>query len=434
MEWREKLLLTIQKSMKTTMNNTVKNLFALMVVAFVTVSCAAQMKNVKSAQFAIDGEKRNSAQDILEGKGYIDVAYNDPKTSNNNRMWLFRAMVYSSVFNNKGNELLKNESAKSGYTSGYSLMQYFKSTEKKLAEDEETAAMECAVSFGAIFNESGELWQQLKYDELLDYYKIILFLYDKMVILDTATVNALAGQKVDRKFIITALASVAMKSSNATSKKEVFLSLISDGVALPILYEGLSTVYLEAGDTAEAERVIRKGIAAKPSDNSMFQLLVNFYKNTNRVQLLMTDLNKQIETNPESRLYYYRGVLYDEQKKGDLAMADYRKAVELDEFNYDACYNLGAAIKNYNVSDIYDQLAKSNITPARKKELKLKMVETYKEARKYLEVAATNQNYSVEDLTNLYEALVQCAIEQGDDEATKEFKDKLSALNSSAAK
>jgi tetratricopeptide (TPR) repeat protein len=166
----------------------------------------------------------------------------------------------------------------------------------------------------------------------------------------------------------------------------------------------------------------------------MFQLLVNFYKNTNRVQLLMTDLNKQIETNPESRLYYYRGVLYDEQKKGDLAMADYRKAVELDEFNYDACYNLGAAIKNYNVSDIYDQLAKSNITPARKKELKLKMVETYKEARKYLEVAATNQNYSVEDLTNLYEALVQCAIEQGDDEATKEFKDKLSALKSSAAK
>lgn len=412
------------------MNNFVKSLLTVFIVAAGISSCSAQMKNVKSAQFAIDGEKGNSAQDILEGKGYIDAAYADPKTSNNNRMWLYRAMVYSRVYNNRGNELLKNESAKSGFISGYSLMQYFKSPEKKLAEDEETVSMECAVSFGAIFNESGDLFNQEKYDELVDYYKIILFLYDKMAVLDTATVNALAGQKVERKSIVASLAAVASMSKNTTLKKEVFLSLISDGSKLPGVYEGLSRVYLEAGDTAEAEKVIRQGIDAKPGDNSMFQLLINFYVTTNRVQLLMNDVNKQLETNPDSKLYYTRGYLYDQSENMPLAIADYRKAIELDEFNYDASFNLGLAIMKYETQLIYDQLAKPGTNSVKKKELKAKLNELFSEARKYLEIAATNTNYSVEDQINIYKALKSCAEEQEDTAAAAEYKSKLDILRS----
>ena len=412
------------------MNNTVKNLLAIAIIATGFASCSAQMKNVKSAQFAIDGEKGNSAQDILEGKGYIDAAYADVKTSNNNRMWLYRAMVYSRVYNNRANELLKNESAKSGYTSGYSLMQYFKSPEKKLAEDEETAAMECAVSFGAMFNESGDLWAQSKYDELIDYYKIILFLYDKMAVLDTATTNALQGQKVDRKSIVTTLAAVAGYTENTTLKKEIFLSLISEGSTIPMVYEGLSKVYMAAGDTVEAEKIVRKGLDAKPGDNSMFQILVNFYVATNRVHLLMNDVNKQIETNPDSRLYYTRGYLYDQQENMPLAMADYRKAIELDEFNYDACFNLGLAIMKYDTKAIYDQLSKPTTNSAKKKELKAQLNSTFGEARKYLEIAATSTTYSVQDQINIYKALKQCAEEQEDESAIKEYKSKLDVLKS----
>lgn len=425
---KAKRLPTTQKSTKTTMNKKLRNIIAIVIVAAGFNSVSAQMKNVKSAQFAIEGEKGNSAQDILEGKGYIDAAYADVKTSNNNKMWLYRAMVYSRVFNNRANELLKNESAKSGYISGYSMMQYFKSPEKKLADDEEVAAMECVVSFGVIFNESGDLWSQTKYDELIDYYKIILFLYDKMAILDTASTNALQGQKIDRKSIITTLAAVAGLSKNTTLKKEVYLSLIDEGTKLPVVYEGLSRMYMEAGDTVEAEKIVRKGLAAKPGDNGMFQILVNFYVATNRVQLLMADVNKQIETNPDSRLHYTRGYLYDQQEKMDLAIADYRKAIELDDLNYDACFNLGLAIMKHETKGIYDQLAKSSTSAVKKKELKVQLNQTFGEARKYLEIASSNLNYSVEDQMNIYKALKQCAEEQEDEAGIKEYKAKIDVL------
>ena len=169
---------------------------------------SAQMPKVKSAFYAIEGEKSNSAQDVLEGKNYIDEASKDPKTANNNRMWLARAMVYSRVFNMRGNQLLKDSSANSGYKSGYSMMQFFKSTEKKSADDQEIAATECATSFGVAFNESEELLGDKKYDQLLDYYKVIIYLYDQMVKIDTATINSLERQNVKRKFLIDRMASL----------------------------------------------------------------------------------------------------------------------------------------------------------------------------------------------------------------------------------
>ncbi len=185
---------------------------------------------------------------------------------------------------------------------------------------------------------------------------------------------------------------------------------------------------MEAGDTVEAEKIVRKGLAAKPGDNSMFQILVNFYVATNRVQLLMADVNKQIETNPDSRLHYTRGYLYDQQEKMDLAIADYKKAIELDDLNYDACFNLGLGIMKHETKGIYDELAKSSTSAAKKKELKVQLNQTFGEARKYLEIASSNLNYSVEDQMNIYKALKQCAEEQEDEAGIKEYKAKIDVL------
>ncbi|MFM7764455.1 MAG: hypothetical protein ACKO6I_02240, partial [Sphingomonadales bacterium] len=91
-----------------------KKLSLILAACLISGIAQAQMSKVKSAFYAIEGEKSNSAGDVLEGKNYIDEAYKDPKTANNNRMWLARAMVYSRVFNMRGNELLKEGSAGSG--------------------------------------------------------------------------------------------------------------------------------------------------------------------------------------------------------------------------------------------------------------------------------------------------------------------------------
>lgn len=394
-----------------TMYNMKKWSLILAVSLFATAGMAQNAK-VKSAFYAIEGEKSNSAADVLEGKNYIDEAYKDPKTANNNRMWLARAMVYSRVFNMRGNELLKDSSAGAGLKSGYSMMQFIKSTEKKLADDIDVASLECATSFGVAFNESEELLGEKKYDDLLEYYKIIIFLYDEMVKIDTATINSLERQNIKRKFLVDRYANLAMVSTNPSVKKEILQSLIDQGSNSTVVFEAMSKVYMEAGDTAGAEKIIRLGLERAPGDNNMFQVLVNYFVGINKVDKLMGDVNKQIETSPDSKWYYTRAYLNEQGGKYDACIADYQKAIELNEFNYDAQFNLGLALMKYESKKYYDQMAKANA--AKMKELNASLTALFKRARVHLEKATENTAYGVQDQINIYKALKQCAIEMGD--------------------
>lgn len=387
--------------------------WSLIIAACLTATSSwAQISKVKSAFYAIEGEKRNSAGDVLEGKNYIDDAFKDPKTANNNRMWLARAMVYSRVFNMRGNELLKETSAGSGLKSGYSMMQFIKSTDKKLPDDVDLATLECATSFGVAFNESEELLGEKKYDDLLEYYKIIIFLYDEMVKIDTATINSLERQNIKRKFLVDRLANLAMISTNQAVKKEILQSLIDQGSNSTVVYESMSKVYLESGDTAGAEKVIRLGLERSPGDNNMFQVLVNYFVSINKVEKLMDDVNKQLESSPDSKWYYTRAYLNERGGKYDACISDYQKAVELDEFNYDAQFNLGLALMKYESKKYYDQMARANT--AKMKELNASLISLFGRARAHLEKASENTAYGVEDQINIYKALKQCAIEMGD--------------------
>ena len=72
-------------------------------------------------------------------------------------------------------------------------------------------------------------------------------------------------------------------------------------------------------------------------------------------------INKTIAADPgNSNLYAVRGSLYDQQKKTELAVADYRKAIELDPKNFDAQFNLG--VYNFNKgADVYSKLSKMDL-------------------------------------------------------------------------
>ncbi|MEK0421873.1 MAG: hypothetical protein RLZZ161_1724 [Bacteroidota bacterium] len=413
---------------KTQIPNNMKKLSLIIAACLFTVVVHAQMSKVKSAFYAIEGDKSNSAGDVLGGKNYIDEAYNDPKTANNNRMWLARAMVYSRVFNMRGNELLKETSAGSGLKSGYSMMQFIKSTDKKLPDDVDVASLECATSFGVAFNESEELLGEKKYDDLLEYYKIIIFLYDEMVKIDTATINSLEKQNIKRKFLVDRYAHLAMVSTNPAVKKEILQSLIDQGSNSTVVFEAMSKVYMEAGDTAGAEKVIRLGLERAPGDNNMFQVLVNYFVSINKVEKLMSDVNRQIETNPDSKWYYTRAYLNEQGGNYDACIADYQKAVELDEFNYDAQFNLGLSLMKYESKKYYDQMARANT--AKLKELNAGLKALFGRAKSHLEKASENTAYGIADQINIYKALKQCAVEMGDKAAADAYDIQVKNLES----
>ena len=72
-------------------------------------------------------------------------------------------------------------------------------------------------------------------------------------------------------------------------------------------------------------------------------------------------INKSIAADPSnSNLFAVRGSMYDQQKKTELAVADYKKAVELDPKNFDAQFNLG--VYNYNkAADFYTKASKMDL-------------------------------------------------------------------------
>ncbi len=388
----------------------------------------AQTAKIKSAEFAIEGDKGKSASDVLEGKNYIDAAYLNPKTADNNRMWMVRSMVYSRLFLLRGNELLAPVSAEAGYISGYSMMKFFQSKEAIKAYDLETAGLEVGTSFGAVFNESGDLYATKNYDKLIEYYKIILFLYDKVVQYDTAMANSLERQKISKKTLNESYAMVANNASNKALRIEVLQQLVDGGSITPAIVNSLSRAYLENGDTVKAEQVVRDGVAKAPGDNNMFQVLVAFYVAQNKTAKLFEDVDNQIKVSPDSRLYFTRGYLYETQDKYDLALTDYRKAYELDEFNYDACWNIGVNLMKYQSRKIYDKMPSA--TSAQIKVLKDELTALFTEAKGFLEKATENTLYGIEDQIEIYKALRDCAIELKDEEGSKAYQEKIDALKS----
>ncbi|MFZ9755681.1 MAG: tetratricopeptide repeat protein, partial [Bacteroidia bacterium] len=370
----------------------------------------AQERSVNSAEYSLAS---GSAEDLILAKEEIDKAAVNEKTFNNARMFLIKAMVYSRLFETKGNEMIEPLSAKSGFISGESMLAFFDNPAKKRYDDQEMAEIEVNRSFAAAFNESAVLYNDENYDGLTEYYELLLKLYDH---LDTAMVGNLERSKITKKTMQETLAQVASLHSSSAKSMMVLQGLVDNGVVTPVVIETLSRVYQKNGDTASAEKAIRQALEATNYQNSIFQILVNLYVSQGREDDLMADVSAQIDRsnqagNPSANMHYTRGYLLQENEQYDEAIADYRKAVELDPLHYDANFNLGVALMKY-------ESRKLNDLPSADREPKRKAL--YGEAIEYLEVARENYDYSVSDQINLCRALMQC-YQETDDNAKVSF-------------
>jgi hypothetical protein len=387
-----------------------------------SLAANAQKLDVKDAENYILMDPVTD-DNILLAKQAIDKASKHKTTENWYYMWMVRSMVYTRVFEARNHDMLSDQSAYAGYISAYSMMRFWKSDQEIKKADLEAGRYETFNAFGVGFNEAAEVTDKKLYDSAIQYYRILSFLHSK---LDTANVNSLARQGITGKYLEERLAVIALYASSNTIKKEVLLELIDGGSKSPAVFENLSKVYLQEGDTVTAESVVRKGLAAAPGDNDMFNILVNFYISVNRVDDLFTDVNGQLDMNPSSRLFFIRGTLNERRDSFAAAIRDYRDAIELDEFNYDANYNLGIALINYETKGLYEKRVGSSGAARQQIEDQLKAV--YLEARRYLDMASENINYGIEEQLNIYKALKRIALELEDKEAADAAQAKIDSL------
>ncbi len=403
----------------------------LFVSALIGMS-SAQKRSVNSAEYALEG---GGPEDLIIAHEEIEKAKEHPKTANYPRMWLVRARVYQNIFDKRGNPMLSKIKYQSGLESAKSIMNYYNSTGKKSSTDDDEARYVLGNCFAATFNETqyfsdklndatGDAKAKLN-DTMLVYFEYLIDLYQR---LDTSMINDLKGQKIDRPYFVERIAYYALNNSDLTKRMSTLDYLITNEMPIPFVVESYSRTLLEKGDTTGARDIIRKALVKSDYNNDIFNVLVNYYLAIDRQDQLMDEVNKQIAEVPNSKNYWIRGYLNERAGEYAKATADYQKSRELDEFSYDANWNLGVALMKYETKDILEQISKTS-DAVEKTKLESKKIETFKTAKSYLEFAAENAKYTQEELINISNAIRTCCLEIGDEACAAEQRDRVRSLN-----
>ena len=406
----------IQKPLKqqtTMMNKLFKTALGLSLTLGFAQCSTAQIKAVNSAEYAL---MSNSVEDLIIAKEEIDKAKINPKSAELPKMYLVRSDVYARLAGAKNNELLKGLTDQAGLEAMVSVRKFHESTLPKKAEERDNGTALAGNAFAAGYNEAIGYFATKSYDTLCIYYAELIAVYGY---LDTAMSNNLANNKITKASLTETYAQVATLHSDQKVKIAILQGLVDKGNVVPAVVEGLSKAYLVAADTVKAENCIRTALAASNNSDAMFQILVNFFVSIKQEQRLFNDVDRQLGIDPNSRLYYTRAYLNENQGRYDAAIADYRKAVELDEFNYDANFNLGLGLMKYESRKLYDK--RSAAVGAKKKLVDEELKMLFTDAKKYLERALDNVDYSTADQINICKALKSACLEIGDTAAVEKY-------------
>ena len=388
------------------MNKLFKTALGLSLTLGFAQCSTAQIKAVNSAEYAL---MSNSVEDLIIAKEEIDKAKINPKSAELPKMYLVRSDVYARLAGAKNNELLKGLTDQAGLEAMVSVRKFHESTLPKKAEERDNGTALAGNAFAAGYNEAIGYFATKSYDTLCIYYAELIAVYGY---LDTAMSNNLANNKITKASLTETYAQVATLHSDQKVKIAILQGLVDKGNVVPAVVEGLSKAYLVAADTVKAENCIRTALAASNNSDAMFQILVNFFVSIKQEQRLYNDVDSQLGIDPNSRLYYTRAYLNENQGRYDAAIADYRKAVELDEFNYDANFNLGLGLMKYESRKLYDK--RSAAVGAKKKLVDEELKMLFTDAKKYLERALDNVDYSTADQINICKALKSACLEIGD--------------------
>ena len=395
------------------MNNLFKTTFGIALTLGFAQCSTAQIKAVNSAEYAL---MSNSVEDLITAKEEIDKAKINPKSAELPKMYLVRSDVYARIAGAKNNELLKGLTDGAGLEAMVSIRKFHESTMPKKAEEKENGTALAGNAFAAGYNEAISFFATKSYDTLCIYYAELISMYGY---LDTAMSNNLANNKITKASLTETYAQVATLHSDKSQKIAILQGLVDNGNTVPAIVEGLSKAYLTNGDTVKAENCIRTALVASNNSDGMFQVLVNFFVGIKQEQRLYADVDRQIGIEPNSRLYYTRAYLNENQAKYDAAIADYRKAVEMDEFNYDANFNLGLSLMKYESRKLYDK--RSAAVGAKKKLVDEELKMLFTDAKKYLERALDNEDYSTTDQINICKALKSACLEIGDTAGAEKY-------------
>ncbi len=309
--------------MKVTLNKI--KLVSLILIAFVA-GANAQNSALNNAIFA----QRDADLDIA--KRYIDEAILHEKTINNPKTWYTRALIYEDLYkttNPKFKPLAENADA-------IAVEAYLKTVELDAAKKGEyftNASNKMPVLWSVLLNNGVSMYNAGEYDGAIRTYDLAIRLRPS----DTTA------------YVYSIYATSAAGKNEKTY--EIANQLKSIGYTNPRLYL-LMIQYARSvkQDTMLVSQLINDGYKEFPTDKGIIVEKLNQLLIQGNVDSAIEELNMAISKFPDDPvLYFNRAVMYEKKKMREEAIADYKKAIEVDPQHFDSNFNLGAFYFNEGV-------------------------------------------------------------------------------------
>jgi tetratricopeptide (TPR) repeat protein len=326
-----------------------KAIFTILLAAISSIAFA-QKQNITSAAILLkqySSEKDTSVQTlkIKEAKEFIDQAFANESTSNEPKMWNYRAPIYLQIALKKPS---LDEDAILKATEAH--IKCLQKDEKgriivrKWTTEEDILAglIQCGYK---LFNVAIDKYNAKDYTGALKYYNAIF----DIIPLDAE--DQLKRGNITKETILynSFFASSKMKD-NATSKK-LLQQLMDINFNEPAIYIHMSNVYLEDKNTDKALEYLKLGRNMFEGDQSLINTEINLYIQLGRTSELIEKLGEAIALDSENDLLYFnRGTIYDQEGDFVNAEKDYKASLAINPDAFGTNYNLGALYFNAGVA------------------------------------------------------------------------------------
>lgn len=316
-----------------------KTFLPLIVAVLLSGSVASR---VSAQTSAVTNAILNQRSGLLDkARADIDKAIVHEKTSDKGKTWYTRGEIYEAMLASPiyGKQLQPGEGFQKARES------YAKTIEldTKTGEFGKLAVQKMDNLYGIAFNEAVNGYKANDYDKAIANFKLASQLKPQ----DTTAV------------LYTAYAYGAKQ--DYAGEKASYNQLLGLNYKSPKVYARLFQLAKQEKNETEAAKVLQEALVAYPTNKNFMLEDLNLSLLSGKGEDALNKINKAIAADPgNSNLYAVRGSMYDQQKKSDLALADYRKAVELNPANFDAQFNLG--VYNYNrAAEAYTRASKMDL-------------------------------------------------------------------------
>ena len=396
-----------------------KKIILTKILCVITIIVFAQKHNVTSAAITFKQFKGDNIEKLEEAKNFIDQAYNTESTSNDPKMFMYRAQIYLKIarkLKDKYPDAILDATAshikclQPHPKKKNKIIIYNKWPKEKVLE----GVVQCAYK---LFNQAIEEYNAGNYKRAIKLYSLIfeVFPYDEE--------DQLKRGNITKETVLYNSFFASNKMKDNKKSKEILQQLMDINFNEPAIYIHMSNIYLEEENTDKAIEYLTMGREMFEDDQNLINNEINLYIQLKRTTELIEKLGDAIDLDPENDLLYFnRGTIYDQEGNIEKAEADYKTALEINPNSFATNYNIGALYFNYGAKINGD--ASNASSDSKYKALKKQATSYFDKALPYLETAL---DLGPEDKNTII-SLKQLYALKGDYDKSKEMKKILAEL------